>query len=228
MSGKRTIAGIGVLLVLAAAGFAWLRLGAEFRPDDVTSPSTSEPTLAPKSSSQERSVDSTPTGRSRTESERGRPGSRTSQQEAKEDRSVQALATEEMLESFVLEMELGDGPDAPPKGQHTRFLQENRDEAWAAPVEYGIQQAIAEFRARGDHLVEVPRIECRATLCEVWGAESPTAQGGSSELYDVMLSIRNAEWAHGEFADVQTAMKLLPDGRVGLVTFLVRAPDPAE
>lgn len=228
MSGKRNITGVGVLLVLAAAGLAWLRLGPGFRPDDAASPGASEPALAPKPSSQERPLDSTPTGRSRAESERSRPGPLTSPPATKENRSVQALTTEEMLESFVLEMELGDGPDVPPKGQHTRFLQEDRDETWAAPVEYEIQQAIAEFRAKGDHLVEVPRIECRATLCEVWGAEYLTGQGGSPEWYEVMYSIKNAEWARGEFAEVQTAMKLLPDGSVGLVTFLVRAPDPAE
>jgi hypothetical protein len=125
---------------------------------------------------------------------------------------------DELLEGLVLQAE-GD----PPNGLHSRLLDEDRDQIWAPTIESRIQSELANISGQTDDWVDVPYIECRATLCEIRAVGGEREWRQMPEWQDKLLG---TDWVRQQFPNAESRMGLLLDGRAGYVIFLVREQNP--
>jgi hypothetical protein len=98
------------------------------------------------------------------------------------------------------------------------FSQEQRDEAWASSSEYTISNAVANLGKKYGPGLEIAKVGCRQTLCEVQAVNRSGVGGSQLDWNRAYLQLKQSL----KSSNSQTLMRPLPDGRVVYHTYIIR------
>lgn len=105
---------------------------------------------------------------------------------------------------------------------HAVFLTEARDVSWADYVEMPLREYLAGHRSRNFRIVG---LECRSTMCEVLAVNgTPTGTSVDVDTWqDVIHAMKREPWyGVARILEPEIEFGLAPDGRVAILTHLVR------
>jgi hypothetical protein len=152
-------------------------------------------------------------------------------------RSTTVAATRPILVSAGFEKALmaarsGAFAHNPAADMHAKVLGEARDDAWAVAAESDTRQFIDDYLTRHGidrSLIDVPVIECRASLCELQILVDQSLTRATSDQWSrLQFELARAQLSSGSsFDDMSSSMfgnPEFPAGRVGIVLFLSRTP----
>ncbi|MGJ7904004.1 hypothetical protein [Lysobacter sp. 1R34A] len=98
------------------------------------------------------------------------------------------------------------------------FSQEQRDEAWASSSEYTISNVVANLSKKYGPGLEIAKVECRQTLCEVQAVNRSGVGGSQLDWNRAYLQLKQSL----KSSNSQTLMRPLPHGRVVYHTYIIR------
>lgn len=131
---------------------------------------------------------------------------------------------EAVMTDYLAETAEDGSANAPTIGRknHAAFVSEARDISWADYVELHLREYLAGQR-RGSF--KIVGLECRSTMCEVLAVNgTPTGTSVDVDAWqDVIHAMKREPWyGSAQILEPEIEFGLSPDGRVAILTHLVR------